>query len=59
MMNRRVFAFNQQIFRRSFSQIGHQGKPQPKFEVLEMPAPGNPFHLAIPVHNMKQGEFLL
>ena len=28
------------------------------FEVLDHPAPGNPFHLAIPVHNMKAGELL-
>lgn len=26
-----------------------------KFEILATPAPGNPFHLAIPVHNMHEG----
>lgn len=26
-----------------------------KFEVESKPAPGSPFHLAIPVHNMKAG----
>jgi hypothetical protein len=28
-----------------------------KFDVDEKPAPGNPFHLAIPVHNLKLGQF--
>ena len=27
-----------------------------EYEVLDMPAPGCPFHLAIPVHNMEEGE---
>ena len=27
------------------------------FEVQDHPAPGSPFHLAIPVHSMKEGDF--
>lgn len=29
------------------------------FDILAHPAPGNPFHLAIPVHDMKLGKLLL
>eukprot|EP01032_Pedospumella_encystans_P016621 gene16621-18957_t len=27
-----------------------------KFEILATPAPGNPFHLAVPVHNMHEAR---
>jgi hypothetical protein len=27
-----------------------------EFEVNALPAPGSPFHLAIPVHDMREGK---
>lgn len=27
------------------------------FEILAVPAPGNPFHFALPVHSMVEGEY--
>ena len=32
--------------------------PSPEFEVLAQPAPGNPSHLAIPVHNLTEGKYV-
>ena len=43
------FPSSRNVFTRFYS---GQRKRMQEFTVLEQPAPGNPFHLAIPVHDM-------